>query len=136
MILLVCVLGIGIPFFSGYYSNRKFDQAIRTNSSLAIGKVYGYKNHRKQGEKLEFEFKFGDKMFYASSSCSDFGLRTFEGSYNRLYPKIKGKSFPVFFSKNDPTKYSKILITSADFKEYGLMYPDSLKWIEIILKDF
>jgi hypothetical protein len=134
IVFLLCVGAIGIPFLLAYYNGKNYDKAIRTNSSLTVGKVYGYTNPRKQSQSLQFEFEFDGKTFYGSSSCSDFGWRTFEGSYNKLYPLIKGRFLPVFFSKDDPTKYSKILVTAADFKEYDIIYPDSLQWIERILK--
>ncbi len=133
MVGLICVVPIMLLIFFGYYQSKKFDKAIRTNSLVTIGKVYGYQNHRKQSQSLKFEFEFDGKTFYASSSCSDDGWRNYEGSYNRLYPYIKGKFFPVFFSKDNPTEYSKILITKADFEKFDFVYPDSLQWIEKIL---
>jgi hypothetical protein len=136
IVLLICVVVIGIVFLPGYYKCKNYDRAIKTNSSLTIGKVYGFSDPRKQAQTLKFKFEFDGKTFYATSSCSDPGWRVFEGAYRRLYPEIKGKFFPVFFSKDNPTKYSKILVTAADFKEYGFNYPDSLKWIETILQNY
>lgn len=136
MVVLICVVPISLLIFYGYYQTKKFDKAIRTNSLVTIGKVYGYQNPRKQSQSLKFEFEFDGKTFYASSSCSDHGWRIYEGSYERLYPYIKGKFFPVFFSRDNPTKYSKVLVTEADFEEFDFTYPDSLQWIEKILLPF
>jgi len=129
--LTIGVLAIGIPLLVGYLNGKKYDKAIRKNPSITLGTVYDYEAIYKHSPVLKYEFEFEGKKFYSSSSSS--GTGNWEDEYKILFRKVKGRSFPVFFSKDSPGRYNKILIIPADFEEFNLNYPDSLNWIKTLL---
>ena len=43
------------------------------------------------------------------------------------------RQFPVIIEKDNPSN-GQLLIFSEDFEEFGLAYPDSLKWTDKLKK--
>lgn len=131
--LFIVILALGIPLLISYFNGKSFDKAIRNNSLLTIGVVYDYEQKAKFTPAIKYQFEFGGKTYFSYSSSSNSSLLHWEDPYKLLFNHINGKSFPVVLSKDNISKYNKILITPDDFKEFNLQYPDSLYWVKSIL---
>jgi hypothetical protein len=130
--LAIVVLALGIPLLIGHLNGKRYDSAIRENSSITQGSVYDFEHKIKHSAVLKYEFEYEGKKYYSSSSSSNTGLR-WEDEYKILFQQIKGKVFPIYFSRDNPARYNKILISPKDFEEFNINYPDSLNWVKMIL---
>ena len=133
--LTIVVLALGMPLFIGHLNGKEYDKAIRRNSSITSGTIYEFEKKAKLSAVIKYDFEYEGKKYYSSSSSSNTGLR-WEDEYKILFSQIKGKVFPVFFSRDNPARYNKILISPKDFEEFNINYPDSLKWVKTILDGY
>ncbi|HNJ27641.1 MAG TPA: hypothetical protein PLQ40_01730 [Ferruginibacter sp.] len=131
--LIIVMLALSIPLLISHFNGKFFDKAIRNNSSFTIGVVYDYRQKAKFTPAIKYQFDYGGKTYFSYSSSSNSRLFNWEDPYKLLFNHIKGKSFPVVLSKDNISKYNKILIIPDDFKEFNLQYPDSLNWVKSIL---
>ena len=131
---IVAFIPLLVILLCGYLNGKKYDQAIRENSSLTVGKVYGYEHINKHSPVLKYEFSFDGIVYYSTSSNSTTNWLHWEDTYKTKFPKINRKTFPVYFSKDAPNKYNKILVTPEDFSEFNIGFPDSLNWVKTLLK--
>ena len=112
-LLLLCV-GIVI----GGFIYRKM---LKENYVLGVARVYRFSG-RGGWRYMDFTMEVNGKKYNGSSPYkdSDFapgGLR-----------EIRGKSFPVIYHPDYPS-INSLLILPSEFKEAGLPFPDSLKWL-------
>jgi hypothetical protein len=116
--LILFIGGILIFIISNFFVN-KFD--FKKNGKHSIAEIYDFHVLAKSGHSICFKFSINNQQF---KSCH---TETFSNSKLRLM--LLGKKFPVIYNPEKPEECD-ILITEYDFKEYDLVYPDSLYWVE------
>lgn len=109
-----------------YESDRRNE--MKTNPTIVVGQVQRLKKVYKNHDRFEYTFNFNNTLYSGWSSSK--GKAT---DYSNLSGHLHNKFFPVLISAKDPQKYSSILIVPEDFKEYGLKFPDSLRWVLIYI---
>ena len=97
----------------------RFD--FKKNGKYSVAEIYDFGVLSKSGHSICFRFSINNQQF---KSCY---AETFSNSKLRLM--LLGKKFPVIYNPEKPEECD-ILITEYDFKEYDLVYPDSLYWVE------
>lgn len=107
-----------IVFFIIKNKNDK-NQRLKNNGVYTTGKIVGITKVFKSGVFLDFEFKDLNGKIIDGSELSQFSNHTI----------FIGKHFPVIYNSDTPADY-QILMTSEQFKEFNIPYPDSLKWVD------
>lgn len=97
---------------------------IRGNPTIVVGQVQKLKKVYKDHDRFEYTFYFNNTLYSGWSKSN--GKAT---DYSNLSGHLYNKFFPVLLSTKAPQKYSSILIVPEDFAEYGLKFPDSLRWV-------
>ncbi len=100
-------------------SSEKFISNIKKSMKVNSGKIYKLKNNYKTADDFLYSFSFNSKGYFGSKYMSS--------AIN--YASFLNTEFPVIFDSLDP-KRNEMLIFKEDFEEFGLVYPDSLKWTE------
>jgi len=126
--VLIVFVVLGLPLYIGHMNGKKFDSNLLKDSVITNGTIFDYEHVIKHSPAFKYRFDLDGNTYQGESSNEGNG-----GAYPALSSRLIGKSFPVIASKSDPKTYNKILITPADFENYKLQYPDSLKWVKIIL---
>lgn len=122
--LLIGFLVLVIPLIIGYINHNKFKKKLTENSIIVPGKITGFDKTYKRADALNYIFEYNGKTYttYSSSSGNP-------SDYEDMKLFVFNRTFPVLINKNNPKKYSKLLVVPEDFQEFGLEFPDSLKWI-------
>lgn len=81
-------------------------------------------------ESVEYKNKHGYVVTYSFEINYRFVTSTVSGDkYQPVRNYLIGKSFPVIYYAKDP-EYNYMLILPEDFKEYNVVFPDSLSWVK------
>jgi len=122
--LLIGFFVLAIPLIIGYINHNKFKKKLTENSIIVPGKITGFDKTYKRADALNYIFEY-NKIEYKKVGNSN-GKAT---DYEAVQKHVLYRTFPVLINKNNPKKYSKLLVVPEDFQEFGLEFPDSLKWI-------
>jgi hypothetical protein len=125
--ILTWTIIIGFIVFVTVQSIRQNseDQYLKDNPNLTTAKIIDWDPGAKGGARLlNYEFIIDNKTYNGSKSY--YGL-----SQRNNY--LLNKYFPVIYSSKDPN-VNRLLIIENEFKEFGLIQPDSLKKYNDILK--
>ena len=120
MIILI-ILAISFLIYSNY-----LDKSLRKNLISTKGIVTEVKYASKHGYQAYYTFDIRGRLIESSIN-----IPNFKNDSNRHI--LTGRVFPVIVDSNDLT-HSKMLFDSLSFINYGLTYPDSLKWLLPYLK--
>jgi hypothetical protein len=123
--LIIVVLLVG-----GYTIYLKVGKHNRENEllndhSMASGKIGNISTDK----RVVFTYSF----FVAGKKYEAETRRTYLDKEN--CKAFSEKYFPVIYAKGDPDN-NRILITKKDFTEFGLPWPDSLKWVFQKTRDY
>jgi hypothetical protein len=129
--LIIGFIAIGGPLIYSKIKYSKFKKMLMKDNIIVSGEIIGYRSSYKRTDVLSYKFSINDKDYYHSSSS--YGK---SDDYKRLYPLVKGKTFPIIVCKTNPKDINSLLLVPEDFKEFGLQFPDSLNWIKTNLKRF
>lgn len=129
--IAIVVLALCLPFIYSIIKANQFTNGILKNPSIAHGQVNGFSKAYKRTDAINYTFSFEGRTYQSYSSSNGSA-----DDYEKLFPYINGRTFPVLFSKNDPEHYSLMLIVPEDFKEFGISFPDSLNWVKRLLNKF
>lgn len=117
--VFLVVFALGSIFIIGNLEHNAYKRKILTNPVLATGTISEVEYKGKSGYVVSYSFEVDHRFISSYVNGARFG---------RLRNIIKGKSFPVIFNGNAP-EYNRMLIHPKDFKEYNIVFPDSLLWI-------
>jgi len=70
---------------------------------------------------ISYSFNYQSKSYFKLKS-------SFTASFDGVNNFLVGKKFPLILSKKNIDN-NELLIFKEDFERYGLVYPDSLKWV-------
>jgi hypothetical protein len=102
------------------YLHPSFD--FKKNGKQTIAKIYDIRFLGKQGRySIYYTYKINDEVFKQTTVMESLGIG--------LRTKLLHKYFPIIYNSQKP-EVSTILITKYEFEEMGLIYPDSLYWVE------
>ena len=121
------IIGAGLlvlPLIIGHFNQDKFRKKMMENSIIVSGKIIGFDKTYKKADALNYAFEY-DRKVYKKVGNSNGKAKDYEA----LYKYVANRAFPILINKNNPQEYSKILVVPEDFQEYGLQFPDSLKWL-------
>lgn len=120
------IKSIGLPFLfafgliiGGYFFYTRELKEIRTHSSITSGIIYDYDSGNKGGLVIKVKFFVEAKAYYTRSKYIQ--IPAPDGN------DFIGKSIPIIYSYKDPNK-NRILLFKYEFDDFGLAYPDSLRW--------
>jgi hypothetical protein len=118
-IAVVIILFIGIlSVLFLVYRNKQ----LKSDGVIVYGTIIGH-GHSAKSPVLEFKYSFA-----------------YEGKIHESWSDARVDYSSDFIGKTFPVKYSpklgsgEMLITPRDFAKYGLLFPDSLKWVLPYLK--
>ena len=122
--LIIGVFVLLLPLIIGHFNHNKFKKKLMENSIIVSGKITGFDKTYKRADALNYYFEYNGENYttYSSSSGKP-------SDYDNIKLFVINRTFPVLINKNNPQEYSKLLVVPEDFQEYGLQFPDSLKWI-------
>jgi hypothetical protein len=86
---------------------------------ITIGTVTKVVDDYKKRPYVYYTFNIGAKIYSGKTAYPEFKAN--------IESSLKNKTFPVIYI-NDSPEESQILISRAEFKERGMIFPDSLKW--------
>jgi hypothetical protein len=120
-IVVMTVILTVILIFSKYSSESLMKNFIVSNGLVTS---VGFTN--KVGDKVYFTYSINHEIYYGSQHSPNFKNEN-EKSI------LKDRTFPLVI---DSTNFSKhyMLFDSISFVQYGLQYPDSLRWLQPYLK--
>jgi hypothetical protein len=102
------------------FAKNKPDEII-ANKQFTVGQITDYQDLSKPScYVLKYSYEVGGISYNNMSSSHRIAKNN--------YKYFSGKTFPVVYAKTNPER-SYILITPYAFKEWGLIFPDSLKWV-------
>lgn len=115
VIIILISIGVSIAILRTRTSNQ-----LKRNGIITTGYVY---------EVFDaFRSKNGFKYYFYHNGKKYFGKSIFQVGI-AIKDEITNKSIPVIFNPKDPDN-SKLLLTKPLFENYGIPYPDSLRWVE------
>lgn len=95
---------------------------LKNNRIVTSGIVTGATSNQKNtGGGIKYMFYVNSKGYKGSTGYSNLSRDFCES--------LIGRNFPVIYSP-ERTENNKILLTNDVFNMYGMIQPDSLKWIE------
>lgn len=97
---------------------------LKNNGVITKGIIKKVYHGTKGGINIDYEFNVGDRTIQGSE------LFLVSSSYEDLF---KNKSFPVIYSKKNYGR-NRLLIFESNFNDFGLSFPDSLKWTKKLSK--
>lgn len=100
---------------------KEFFDIVSKNKAFATGKITSYSVGR---WSHSFRYFFVNNNDSTVNSFKVIGHKIKKENRNKFVNQL----FPVVYAKNNP-EYHQMLVFERDFKEWGLSYPDSLKWI-------
>lgn len=112
--LLLLSVPVSIYLVSYFKSN-----SIKDNLCISTARISNLHFGFKGNYSFTVEFKDVNGNLISNKTRLCFGRDT----------AIVGKYFLVAYNKKMPNEY-EILIRESDYNEYGLQYPDSMKWVE------
>ena len=117
-ILVLLCIGIVIYVY-------KREATLEENFFIADGYIYEAGSGGNQGGKMRLEYYLvkDDHKYYAGNTWVNYSW-----SRGKLF---LGKKMPVAVSPDDYNN-SRMLLTKVDFKEFDIVYPDTLLWIDTI----
>jgi len=88
-----------------------------------------YQSGNQGHHKISFSFLVNGKKYLNETSipCEDNVFRN-----DTLNRRLKGKTLLVIYNPYFPSN-NNLLLTKSDFYEYGMLLPDSLKWVDSFL---
>ena len=109
-------------FITYRYFKTKND--ISSNAKVILGKIYKVHDASRGGINYDYKYSYKDKEFTGGSTI-------FISTYYK--DSLLNKEFPVIIDSLEPST-SMILIQKLDFSKFDMEFPDSLNWIEKIVK--
>lgn len=95
---------------------------LKKNRCFTIGYVVRFSgDYRGAGGTIHFKYHVKGENYEEANAFVN--LYKYEGY------RFEGKTFPVAYDSTDYSN-SRILITTADFKDFLLPFPDSLQWVK------
>jgi hypothetical protein len=102
------------------WHNKQIDRQILQAPAFSVGHFTALKGGKSTG--LEGFYSFAvDGITYSGG--------TTDGRFRNIGKRIYDRSFPVIYNTKNP-QVNQILVFSTDFSEFGLAFPDSLKWVD------
>ena len=107
---------VGVLFIIFLLFRNDAERSLKNNGKIVNGRTLSWAIGSKS-YNLQYEFEHEGKLEINAVAIEAIrGLKVFEN-----------KSFPVLYE--DGYGLSYILIDPADFKKYGITFPDSLNWV-------
>ena|ERR1700712_3388769 len=128
---LACGISVGLflifIIIFGKKGRRKPEgfEKIMTGYSFAKGKIIKYRPNVRYGTYISYEFEIPNK--FGNKKISGYISPAFSINMEKL-KDLETKELPIIYSKQD-VHTNVMLFTRSDFKDFGLSYPDSLKWV-------
>ncbi len=122
--LLIGFFAIMLPLIIGHYKDYKFRKKLMEDSIIVSGNISGFDKTYKRADALKYDFEYNRKKYKKIGNSNGKS-----SDYEAIYKYVINRTFPVLINKINPQEYSKLLVVPEDFQEYGLPFPDSLKWI-------
>lgn len=119
--IIIVITAIIIYLYNIFYTKSLFNNFI-----IYPGKIIALTNLSKSSPRAEFIYSINGKIYSGSEPHPNF--RNFNDRYILI-----GKFFPVIVDSTD-YKNKKMLFDSLSFVQYGITYPDSLRWLNKYLK--
>ena len=119
--LIYCLSFFAIIILGGYILGRIENNEIRKNKAFTTGQITNHGKRDKGLFILKCTYTVNGKIYkdvYAGGRVLACNYQYFESKY-----------FPVVYSTKNPEK-SNILMKPRDFEDWGLAFPDSLKWVD------
>lgn len=122
--LLIGFVVLLLPLIIGHFNHNNFKNRLLENPIIVSGRITGFQKTYKRTDALNYFYEYNGNAYstYASSSGKP-------SDYDGLRLLVLDRTFPVLINKDNPQEYSKLLVVPEDFEEYGLPFPDSLKWV-------
>ena len=117
VLAIIIFLFVAILLFVKYS-----DIKLTKRSVLLNARTIGWKTSSYMGLNLNYEFYYNGKKILGSDAFNDF----------RGNQDFVNRNFPVMYEPKLGS--AKLLIEPSDFKRFGLIFPDSLKWVLYYLK--
>jgi hypothetical protein len=114
LVLFICI------FIYINWQNKQRDRKILQYPAFSVGHFTQLKVSKGSGLEGYFTFDVGG-ISYNSANL--------DGRYRNLGKRIFDQSFPVIYDSMD-LEVNQILVFPTDFSEFGLPFPDSLRWVE------
>lgn len=106
--------------FEFYAKERSIKKHGVISSGILLGRL---PKNTKGSSTIRFKYKYAFmNRSYASFSQSYLFVKNFDYT-----PLLVNKHYPILVDSTNHNN-SRTLITSEDFEEYGIPFPDSLKW--------
>lgn len=122
--LIIGVFVIVLPLVIGHFNDKNYIKKMTEHPVIVSGEITGFTKVYKRTDALDFKFEYNRKNYSTYSSTSGK-----PSDYEKIHQIVMNKTFPVLINRVNPQKYSKILVVPEDFEEFGLKFPDSLKWV-------
>jgi hypothetical protein len=122
-------LGIvaAVMVIAGQYRNYKLNKSHK----VAEGRVtdcYWFNGHRSASNyRMKYLFTVNQKQY-----AKEAGVPCTYLSESLLKKKMVGLHLPVIYNPNDPDN-NYLLALESTYKEYDMVMPDSLKWVNSFL---
>ncbi|RAJ06724.1 hypothetical protein LX64_01851 [Chitinophaga skermanii] len=98
------------------------DKQLTSDFKIVPGGVVNfYADYKGSGGSVKYSFEVNGQIYH--------GLGAYPTIYSSRGYSLIGESFPVAYQVDDLNN-NRMLITTTDFKEFNLAFPDSLAWIK------
>ena len=123
--IMAASLLIGLLLLLFIYNSFKKKNNIETHPKLIVGTIYKVHIGARGGVEYDYKFYFDNKVYEGG------GKIFISSSYMNL---LLNKKFPILIDSLEPTN-SEILISKYHFDRYDYEFPDSLEWVEKLVKE-
>jgi len=96
------------------------DRKMKKEGKITTAKIIDYKLGYRGGISFIYSFNTdGEKIV---------GKKSFMELVSNRPADFLNKSFPVIYLKDNPS-YNYLLLSRYSFNKFGILFPDSLKWV-------
>jgi hypothetical protein len=106
--------------------NKFSSDSLQKNFIISNGYVISVKFTNKIGDKVHFTYSINHRTYSGFKHTPNFKNE----DDKRI---LEGRYFPIVVDSTNNSK-SDMLLDSLSFAQYGLQYPDSLRWLNKYLK--
>jgi hypothetical protein len=117
LLLVVFAIALSAIFVSSYYTSRKKAASLLAHKGFTSGNIIRF-----QKTTIPVMRAYEYRVKGTKKSSLGISMDTVQ------WVHFIWKSFPVIYDTTNPVEHF-MLIFPDDFKKYGLLFPDSLKWV-------
>lgn len=126
LLLLIVFVFLPLTFLTERCDEKKLAKR-KEKMQLTTGTIVKrFAPLRSAGRSFEYVYYVGGKRY-----SHDYSVNL--NLYNR-FGVFENKRFPVVYEKDNPSN-GKMLIFRQDFPQYGIAFPDSLRWAQEMLEN-